>query len=78
MRNRHRRQRNHPEGEGKVDVETSAIFRQLRRKANALIYDGSRLELPFGKQKGEEILALIDMLERKVDREASAGETLVP
>ena len=61
-----------------MDVETSAIFRQLRRKANALVYDGERLDVPFGRQKGEEIIALLDMLERKVNREASAEAAATP
>ena len=52
-----------------MDVVISGIIRQLRRKANVMIYDAERLELPYGKQRGEEIHALLDMLEKNIEKQ---------
>jgi hypothetical protein len=52
-----------------VDVVISGIIRQLRRKANVMIYDAERLDLPYGKQRGEEIHALLDILEKSIEKQ---------
>ena len=51
-----------------MDVETQAIIKQLKRKAQVLNYDGKCMGFFHGKQRGEEIIALLEMLERAVDR----------
>ncbi len=51
-----------------MDLEIQAIIKQLKRKAHVLIYDGDRMGFFYGKQRGEEIIALLEMLERAVDR----------
>ena len=54
-----------------MDVEIAAIVRQLKRKAHVLIYDGERMGFFHGKQRGEEMIALLEMLERAVDRKTN-------
>jgi hypothetical protein len=51
-----------------VDVELAAIIQQLKRKAHVLIYDGKRMGFFHDKQQGEEMLALLEMLERALER----------
>ena len=51
-----------------MDVEIAAIIKQLKRKAHVLIYDGKRMGFFHGKQQGDEMFALIEMLERAIER----------
>jgi glutamate racemase len=34
-----------------------------------MVYDADRLDLPYGKQRGEEIHALLDMLEKNIEKQ---------
>lgn len=56
-----------------MDVVISGIIRQLRRKANVMIYDAERMQLPYGKQRAEEIHALLDMLEKNIEKQTRVG-----
>lgn len=61
-----------------MDVVISGIIRQLRRKANVMIYDAERLNLPYGKQRGEEIHALLDILEKNLEKQTRVGSVSRP
>jgi len=53
-----------------MDIESiNAIIKTLKRKAHVLIYDGKRMGFPHGTQQGEEMFALLEMLERAVKRQ---------
>jgi hypothetical protein len=53
-----------------MDIEPiDAIIKTLKRKAHVLVYDGERMGFSHGKQQGEEMLALLEMLERAIKRE---------
>lgn len=51
------------------EEQIAAVLKQLRRKAHALTYDGERMNFPHGKQRGEEMLALLEILERAIGTE---------
>ena len=61
-----------------MDVVISGIIRQLRRKANVMIYDAERLGTPYGKQRAEEIHALLDMLEKNIEKQTRVGSVSRP
>ncbi len=50
------------------DTETETIIKQLKRKAQVLILDGDSMGFLNGKQRGEEMLTLLEMLERAIDK----------
>lgn len=50
------------------DTEIETIIKQLKRKAQVLILDGDSMGLFNGKQRGEEMLTLLEMLERAIDK----------
>mgnify|MGYP004156138033 FL=1 len=50
------------------DTEIETIIKQLKRKAQVLILDGDSMGLLNGKQRGEEMLTLLEMLERAIDK----------
>lgn len=50
-------------------MDVDAIIKTLKRKAHVLIYDGKRMGFSHGKQQGEEMLALLEILERAIKRE---------
>lgn len=50
-------------------MDIDAIIKTLKRKAHVLIYDGERMGFSHGKQQGEEMFALLEMLERAIKRE---------
>ena len=51
-----------------MDVEIQAIIKQLKRKALVLILDGDNVGFFNGKQRGEEMFALLEMLERALEK----------
>ena len=51
-----------------MDVEIQAIIKQLKRKAHVLILDGDSVGFFNGKQRGEEMFALLEMLERALEK----------
>lgn len=55
-----------------MDVDIQAIIKTLKRKAGVLIYDGERTGFSHGKQQGEEMFALLEMLERAVAKRTNA------
>ena len=50
------------------DTEIETIIKQLIRKAQGLIHDGDSMGFLNGKQRGEEMLTLLEMLERAIDK----------
>ena len=50
------------------DTETETIIKQLKRKAQVLVLDGDSMGFLHGKQRGEEMLTLLEMLERAIDK----------
>ncbi len=50
------------------DTETETIIKQLKRKAQVLVLDGDSMGFLNGKQRGEEMLTLLEMLERAIDK----------
>jgi predicted DNA-binding protein YlxM (UPF0122 family) len=51
-----------------VDVETQAILNQLKRKARLLVSHTEQMGFFNVKQQGEEIVTLLEMLERKIQK----------
>ena len=51
-----------------MDVEIQAIIKQLKRKAHVLILDQDNVGFFSGKQQGEEMFALLEMLERALEK----------
>ena len=80
MRNGHCRTRYYSERRCCVDVETQAILNQLKRKARLLVSHTEQMGFFNVKQQGEEIVTLLDMLERKiiVGQEKKPASKLVP
>ena len=68
MRDRHCRSCDYSERGCFVDVEIQAIIKQLKRKAYVLILDGDSVGFFSGKQRGEEMFALLEMLERALEK----------
>jgi len=50
----------------RLDIETQAILNQLKRKARLLVSHTEQMGFFNVKQQGEEIVTLLDMLERKI------------
>ena len=50
------------------DTEIETIIKQLKRKAQVLVLDGDSMGFLNGKQRGEEMLTLLEMLERAIDK----------
>ena len=50
------------------DTEIETIIKQLKRKAHVLILDVDSVGFFNGKQKGEEMFALLEMLERALEK----------
>ena len=63
-----------------MDVETQAILNQLKRKARLLVSHTEQMGFFNVKQQGEEIVTLLEMLERKiiVGQEKKPASKLVP
>ena len=68
MRDRYCRACYHTQGRCFVDVETQAILNQLKRKARLLVSHTEQMGFFNVKQQGEEIVTLLDMLERKIQK----------
>lgn len=51
-----------------MDVETQAIMKQLKRKARLLVTHSEQMGFFNVKQQGEEIVTLLEMLERKIQK----------
>ena len=51
-----------------VDVETQTLIKQLRRKAHLLVNHSEQMGFFNIKQQGEEIVTLLEMLERKIQK----------
>ncbi len=49
-----------------MDVETQAILNQLKRKARLLVSHTEQMGFFNVKQQGEELVSLLEMLERKI------------
>jgi hypothetical protein len=70
MRNWYRRACGCSQGRSQMDIKSiDTIIKTLKRKAHVLIYDGKRMGFPHGTQQGEEMFALLEMLERAVKRQ---------
>ena len=54
-----------------MDIEVKIIINHLNRKARVLIEDGKRMGFPYGKQCGEEMVALLEILENAIERRES-------
>jgi len=50
----------------RLDIETQAILNQLKRKARLLVSHTEQMGFFNVKQQGEELVSLLDMLERKI------------
>ena len=50
------------------ETEIETIIKQLKRKAQVLILDGDSMGFLNGEQRGEEMLTLLEMLERAIDK----------
>ena len=68
MRNGHCRTRYRFKRGCCVDVETQAILNQLKRKARLLVSHTEQMGFFNVKQQGEEIVTLLEMLERKIQK----------
>ena len=68
MRDRHCRSCDYSERGCRVDVEIQTIIKQLKRKAHVLILDQDNVGFFSGKQQGEEMFALLEMLERALEK----------
>ncbi len=51
-----------------MDVETQALIKQLKRKAHLLVSHTEQMGFFNVKQQGEEIITLLEMLERKIQK----------
>ena len=56
-----------------MDVETQAIMKQLKRKARLLVTHSEQMGFFNIKQQGEEIVTLLEMLERKIQKISNRG-----
>ena len=50
------------------DTEIETIIKQLKRKARLLVTDSKQMGFFNVKQQGEEIITLLEMLERKIQK----------
>ena len=50
------------------DTEIETIIKQLKRKARLLVTDSKQMGFFNVKQQGEEIVNLLEMLERAIDK----------
>ena len=59
---------NRSKGRCRLDIETQAILNQLKRKARLLVSHTEQMGFFNVKQQGEELVALLEMLERKIQK----------
>ena len=60
--------RDYFKGRCRLDIETQAILNQLKRKARLLVSHTEQMGFFNVKQQGEELVALLEMLERKIQK----------
>ncbi len=51
-----------------MDIETQTLIKQLKRKARLLVSHTEQMGFFNVKQQGEEIVTLLEMLERKIQK----------
>ena len=60
--------RDYFKGRCRLDIDIQTIIKQLKRKARLLVSHTEQMGFFNVKQQGEELVALLEMLERKIQK----------